>query len=69
MDDAALEARFHRIERRQNVMLVLLIGPYLYAVAKIIGFWVAGVLAVLVGLVVLTVAIRRGRRDAHQRGP
>jgi len=63
MDESAIQARLDRIERRQRLVLVLLVVPYLLGIAELVGVWVAGVLYTAVGLLVLaTVVVRRRRR-------
>jgi predicted PurR-regulated permease PerM len=66
MDESALQDRLHRIEQRQYLMLVLLILPYLVLVAEFVGYWIAGVAGVVVGIVVLALlaVTRRGDRRA-----
>jgi len=63
MDESAIQARLDRIERRQRLVLVLLVVPYLLGIAELVGVWIAGVLYTAVGLLVLaTVVVRRRRR-------
>ena len=62
MDESTLQDRLRRIERRQYLMLVLLIVPYLFGIAEFVGYWIAGVAGVVVGIVVLALLAvdRRG---------
>ena len=63
MDESALQDRLHRIEQRQYLMLVLLIVPYLFLIADFVGYWIAGVAGVGVGVVVLALLAVDRRRD------
>jgi Flp pilus assembly protein TadB len=65
MDESAIQARLDRIERRQRLVLVLLVVPYLLGIAELVGVWVAGVLYLVVGLVVLAVVVVRRRRERN----
>ena len=69
MDESALQDRLDRIERRQNLVLVLLVVPYLVVVADRIGYAVAGVLYTLLALITLAVvtASRRRNRETTER--
>jgi len=51
MDDAALQDRLAAIERRQYAILTLLAGLYAYGVAELAGYWVVGVVGVVVFVV------------------
>jgi Ca2+/Na+ antiporter len=64
MDDSDLDDRLNRIERRQKLVLALLVIPYLVVIADGIGVYVAAVLYLLLALVVFTVVgiNRRNRR-------
>jgi hypothetical protein len=66
MDDDALQARLRGIERRQYLLVALLVPPNYLAAADLLGNWVAGVaLFVLVCLSFSFVLIRgRQRRDS-----
>ncbi|MEA5387522.1 hypothetical protein VB779_11040 [Haloarculaceae archaeon H-GB11] len=66
MDDAALQVRLARIERQQQVVILLLVIPYVLGVAKLLGFWPVGVaLSALAILAFGAVAVsRRRRRDS-----
>jgi hypothetical protein len=66
MDESALQDRLHRIEQRQYVVIALLIVPYCFLVADFVGYWIAGVVGVAIGIVALAlVAIdRRSDRNA-----
>jgi hypothetical protein len=68
MDDAALQERLRRIERRQYLLVVLLGIPYLYAIADHVGFAVAGVLYAAIGIVTVgaTIGYRRRKRGGLQ---
>jgi hypothetical protein len=64
MDESTLQTRLDRIERRQYLVIALLVVPYCYWLATKIGFWTAGVLSValaLVGFAALVVSRRRNR--------
>ncbi|WP_232700525.1 hypothetical protein [Halobacterium wangiae] len=65
MDDAALQHRLSGIERRQRLILVLLVVPYLVGFAYLVGVWVAGALYTVVGLLLFAAAVvlRRRRPD------
>lgn len=65
MDDPALQRRLRRIERRQYIVLALLVVPYFYWLADVVGFYVAGVLGTVAAVLgFAAVAInRRGDRD------
>jgi hypothetical protein len=67
MDESTLQGRLRRIERLQYLVLVLLLVPYLVGVGELLGYWIAGSLAVAVSLVVLTVRISRRRRRGARR--
>ncbi|WP_231186581.1 hypothetical protein [Haladaptatus sp. DYF46] len=64
MDDSDLDDRLGRIERRQKLILALLVIPYLVVFADVIGVYVAAVLYLLLALVVAAVVVidRRNRR-------
>lgn len=66
MDESGLQDRLDRIRRRQYLILVLLVVPYPVFAAEFLGFWKAGVLSTVVGLVVLATVVfyRRRNRDA-----
>ncbi|WP_135366160.1 hypothetical protein [Halosimplex halophilum] len=68
MDDDALQARLRRIERRQNLVLALLVVLYLVAAAELFGYWVTTVAATALALVgfAYVVVSRRRRRDTIQ---
>ena len=69
MDESALQDRLDRIERRQYLVLGLLVVPYLVVVAERIGYAVAGVLytvLALIALVVVTISRRRNRETAER---
>jgi UPF0716 family protein affecting phage T7 exclusion len=68
MDDALLAERLGRVERRLNLLLVLVAVPYFVGLAELVGYALAGVLTVLVavlGFLSLTVS-RRGDRTASE---
>lgn len=60
MDDSDLEERLGRIERRQRLILALLVIPYLVGIATYSNVWVAGV---LVTALVMVVIVRRRNRS------
>ncbi|WP_436925366.1 hypothetical protein [Halosimplex amylolyticum] len=65
MDDAALRERLGRIERRQTLVLALLVPPYLLGAAELFGYWVTTVAATVLALVGFAlVVVRRRRRPA-----
>jgi membrane protein YdbS with pleckstrin-like domain len=66
MDESALQARLDRIERRQYLILALLVVPYLYWFGTVVGFWVAGAVYIAVALVAVVAVFvsRRRRRNA-----
>ena len=68
MDDSDLQNRLHRIEQRQHLILVLLVIPYLLGIAKLIGFWTAGALYTVLGLVVFVLIARSRRRSRNTVG-
>ena len=68
MDESALQARLDRIERRQRLVLVLLVVPYLVGIAELVGVWIAGVLYTAVGLLVLVTVVGRRRRRRNTTG-
>ncbi|WP_327051019.1 hypothetical protein [Halomicrococcus gelatinilyticus] len=68
MDESALRGRLDRIERRQRLVPVLLVVPYLVGIAELIGVWVAGVLYVAASLVVLVIVVVRRRRERNTAG-
>ncbi|MFC7140853.1 hypothetical protein ACFQMA_13600 [Halosimplex aquaticum] len=65
MDDDALQARLRGIERRQYLLIALLVPPNYLAAADLFGYWVASLgLVVLVCLSFSFVLIKsRQRRD------
>jgi uncharacterized membrane protein YkvI len=67
MDESALQSRLAAVERRQYVIIALLVVPYAYWLGTKIGFWTAGVLYVVlavVGFAALMVSRRRNRATA-----
>ncbi|QLG61314.1 hypothetical protein [Halorarum salinum] len=62
MGESALQDRLARIERRQRILLVLLVVPYFVGLGEVLDYWVAGVLGAACALVVLVVGVRRRRR-------
>jgi len=68
MDESALRDRFDRIRRRQRLILVLLVVPHLLGAAELLGYWRAGALGAVVGLVAFAafVRARRRRRNAAE---
>jgi hypothetical protein len=68
MDDALLEDRLTRIERRQDLILLLLFVPYLVGLGELIGYAISGVLVVGLAVVVVGVVVsrRRSRRTTEQ---
>lgn len=62
MDESALRDRLDRIERRQRLALLLLAGPYLLGAAELLGYWRAGALGAVVGLVAFAAFVRARRR-------
>jgi len=63
MDESALRDRLDRIERRQRLVLVLLAVPYLLGAAELFGYWRAGALGAVVGVVAFAAFVRARRRD------
>ncbi|AHG05135.1 hypothetical protein HALDL1_04040 [Halobacterium sp. DL1] len=61
MDDPALQNRLAGIERRQQLIIALLVGPYLAGSAYLVGVWVDAAFYTVVA-VVLFVALAIGRR-------
>jgi len=69
MDDPALQQRLRRIEQRQYLLIALLVVPYLYWLGDLVGFYVAAVLGVALGLfgfVAIAINRRRNRNTAGQ---
>ncbi|QLH76438.1 hypothetical protein HZS55_03585 [Halosimplex rubrum] len=68
MDDDALRARLRGIERRQYLLLALLVPPNYLAAADLFGYWVAGV--VLFALVCLgfSFVLVKGRQRRDSAG-
>jgi len=66
MHDDALQARLRGVERRQYLLIALLVPPNYLAAADLFGYWVAGAaLFVLVCLSFSFLLIRgRQRRDS-----
>lgn len=62
MDESALQSRLDRIERRQRLVLALLVVPYLFGAAELVGVWLAGVLGAAAAAVVLAALVVRSRR-------
>ncbi|SEV88028.1 hypothetical protein [Halobacterium jilantaiense] len=60
MDDA-LRTRLSRIERRQRLLVALLVLPNYVAAAELVGYWTAGALAVAVAVLALVVVVSRRR--------
>lgn len=69
MDDSALHGRLTRIEHRQRLVLVLLVVPYLLGIAEVVGYYVAGTLYTVLGVLGVTwgIARRRRRRDGAEQ--
>lgn len=65
MDDAALQEQLRRIEHRQYLILCLLGVPYLYIVAEYIGFALAGVVYVGVGVLGFGALVAYRRRNRN----
>jgi len=65
MDDDALQVRLRGIERRQNVMLALVVVLNLVAAAELFGYWITTVVATALALVgfAYVVVSRRRRRE------
>ncbi|MFH5801311.1 hypothetical protein [Haladaptatus sp. CMAA 1911] len=65
MDDSDLDERPDRIERRQMLILALLVVPYFVDIATLSNVWVTGVLVTAVGFVVfvMVVIVRRRNRS------
>ncbi|PSQ50750.1 hypothetical protein BRD15_01115 [Halobacteriales archaeon SW_6_65_15] len=63
MDESDLRDRLERIERRQHLVLVVLVG-----IAYVIGFWTAGVLYAAFGLVAFVLVAVRRRRSRNAAG-
>jgi hypothetical protein len=63
MDESALQDRLHRIEQRQYLVIALLVVPYFFLVADVVGYWIAGVTGVGIGVVVLALLAFDRRRD------
>jgi hypothetical protein len=63
MDESALQDRLHRIEQRQYLVIALLVVPYFFLVADVVGYWIAGVAGVGIGVVVLALLAFDRRRD------
>lgn len=69
MDDTALQERLRAIERRQYLVIALLVVPYLVGAAELFGYWsttVIGVALVIVGLALLVVRRRQQPRSETQ---
>ena len=66
MDDSDLDERLGRIERRQKLVLALIVIPYLFGIAAFTNIWAVGVLTTAFGFValVLVVIVRRRNRSA-----
>ncbi|GKZ12322.1 hypothetical protein [Haladaptatus sp. T7] len=60
MDDVELQKRLRRIEYRQYLILALLVVPYL---AELVGVWVAGLFAIVVGFAAFTMVVIYRRND------
>ncbi|HKL30768.1 MAG TPA: hypothetical protein VJ898_16070 [Natrialbaceae archaeon] len=65
MDESALQDRLHRIEQRQYLMLVLLVVPYFFLIADFVGYWIAGVAGVGIGVVALALVAVDRRRNRN----
>ncbi|MHB9286797.1 hypothetical protein ACKVMT_07125 [Halobacteriales archaeon Cl-PHB] len=68
MDETALQANLSRIERRQRLMLILLVVPYVLLVAHLLGYWKVGVVVTAAGLAALAVGIGYRRRNRSGTG-
>jgi MYXO-CTERM domain-containing protein len=68
MDESDLRDRLERIERRQHLVLVVLVVPYLVGIAYVIGFPTAGVLYAAFGLVAFVLVAVRRRRSRNAAG-
>ncbi|MFD1513369.1 hypothetical protein [Halomarina rubra] len=69
MNDATLQDRLERIERRQNLVLVLLVVPYLLAAAEFVSYLtigIAGTVALVVAYVGVAVSRRRQQNAASR---
>jgi len=65
MDESALQDRLHRIEQRQYLMLFLLVVPYFFLIADFVGYWIAGVAGVGIGVVALALVAVDRRRNRN----
>ncbi|SFR60521.1 hypothetical protein [Halogeometricum limi] len=66
--DESLQNRLRNIERRQNLLLVLLVVPYFFGLAELVGYWVAGVFAAACWTVVLVWVFVSRRRKRSGTG-
>lgn len=62
MDESALQSRLDRIELRQRLVLALLVVPYLFGAAELVGVWLAGALGAAVAVVALAALVVKSRR-------
>ena len=62
MSESALQDQLNRIERRQYLILTLLVVPYLLGSGELIGLWVAMFLGTVFGFVGLLLLVFSRRR-------
>lgn len=63
MDDSDLRDHFQKINRRQQLVLVLLAALFFFDIVDLIGYWAAYVLYAAVGLVAFVLIAYARRRD------
>lgn len=65
MDESSLRDRLDRIERRQRLVVALLVVPYLVGIAELVGYWTAGVVYAALGVVGFALLAVSRRRDQN----
>jgi hypothetical protein len=68
MDESTLQDRLTRSQRREYLILTLLIALILLHVAEIVGPWMTGVLGAMVGTVVFGLVVISRLRSRNTAG-
>jgi hypothetical protein len=61
--DESLHERLGTIERRQRLVVALLVVPYVVGIAELLGYWVAAALSAVAGLAALAAGVVSRRRE------
>ncbi|QLH80829.1 hypothetical protein [Halosimplex pelagicum] len=68
MDDDALQARLRAVERRQYLLIALLVPPNYLAAADLFGYWIAGVALFVLACLSFSFVLIRGRQRRESAG-